>query len=300
MLDWDAEADIAEVMAANPGHTKKAVGDGYEFYPQEVRLAKVLLVASGKAADTLLERYDQITGISQKASRNIDLAKALQGLAPIMLESWDAKTEERVADLIGDLADVGARRAGAFQKFKDMPSRPLMEKGMVASAKYYSNSYFNRVILPGLAGDIRKKLDTDGEFDDAFFRATRAKIDSRLKSVPHWKLVANQAASRSYHYGLVRAGMIANYVAYRYVAVLDEKTTSLCESLNGRSFWIADAVDHVERLARTDPEDLKAEFPWADTTLDISEMTTKQLVGSGLMVPPLHGSCRSSIRLLKS
>ncbi|MGK3946915.1 hypothetical protein ABK046_52185, partial [Streptomyces caeruleatus] len=78
----------------------------------------------------------------------------------------------------------------------------------------------------------------------------RAKLATRLKSVPYWRLVANQASSRAYHYGLTRAGLSLGYTGYRLDAVIDKATTPVCRSLDGKVFWLADAVQRLEKLAR--------------------------------------------------
>lgn len=300
--EWLIEAEIKSVTLAHPPHKQKAVGDAYEFYEQEVRLAKLLGTAVADAAGKALEVYDEITGlngaiVSLKASP-FNLAKQLERLTPILQKSWNATTEKTVASYISVITGIGAKRAGGWERFKKMQSRPLIEAGMVASSKYYTNNYFNRIVLPAMVGDINRKMEKGEPFDDTFYRALREKMDTRLKSVPYWRLVGNQAASRAYHYGLTRAGLASGYTGYQFVAVLDERTTQVCRTLNGKTFWLADAVQRLEKLAKTDPAEMPNAAPWAVPS-DVEGKDSDQLTKDGFSMPPLHSGCRSTISLLR-
>jgi hypothetical protein len=167
---------------------------------------------------------------------------------------------------------------------------------MVASAKYYSNNHFNRVVLPSMTGHINKQLASGGAFDATYFRALRDTMDTRLKSVPHWRLVANQAASRSYHYGLTRAGMLDGYSSYTLSAVKDERTTDVCLNLDGRTFHLADGVARVERVARMLPSKIAEDAPWL-VLGDVEDVTTAELSKRDILMPPFHGNCRTTITM---
>ena len=303
VTDWLHEREITAKQEAHRVHSRKAEGDGWEFIDGELRIAKAVGMAVAKQASVALEAYDRMVGLKSGSpimytTKGLEdkLSKQLEQLDPIMRESWTGDTDKLVTKIIGSMADKGARRAGAFRRFKNLPTRALIEEGMVASTKYYSNTYFNRVVLPSMTGHINRQLEAGGAFDDTYFRALRGHMDKRLKSVPHWRLVGNQAASRAYHYGLARAGLADGYTGYTLKAVLDERTTQVCRSLNGHTFWLADGVARVERVARMVPSRMKQEAPWANFE-DVDGKDSAELAKSEILMPPFHGNCRTTIAL---
>lgn len=298
---WNHEADITKTLLAHPVHKRTAEGDSYEFYPGEVRLAKIMGMAVAGATNKALKVYDEITGlkpakVDYARKGPFDLAKALDRLVPILRGAWTNNTERSVARTIDALTSEGAIRAGDYAAFQRLPTRLSIQDGMVAASKYYTNEYFSRIVLPAMVNDINSKITSGDPFDDTFYRALRKSMEDRLKSVPYWRTVANQAASRAYHYGMTRAGMARGYKGYRFTAVLDERTTATCRHLHGKTFWLADAVNHLEKVARAAPETIKDVAPWA-TEEDVKDMDAAMLTASGFMVPPLHANCRSTIVL---
>lgn len=303
VTDWLHHREITTMKALHPVHRFKAEGDGWEFIDGELEIAKVVGMAVAKQASKALELYDRMTGLKEGSpimatTKGLEdkLAKQLEQLDPIMRESWTGETDKLVTKIIGRMSEAGARRAGAFRRFKNMPTRALMEEGMVASTKYFSNTYFNRVVLPSMVGHINKQLAEGGDFDPTYFRNLRDHMDKRLKSVPHWKLVGNQAASRAYHYGLMRAGQMEGYTGYTLKAVLDHRTTQICRSLNGKTFWLADGVQRAEKVARMLPSKMKAENPWLNYE-DVEGKDSAQLASEDILLPPFHGMCRTTVAL---
>lgn len=301
--NWNAEADIAATMLSHPVHKRKGEGDGYDFYANEVRLARVMGQAVAGATNKALKVYDEITGLKRvkpqyERKATFDLAKALLKLEPILRGAWTMTTDKSVTRIIDALTSEGAIRGGDVAAFRRLPTRLNIEQGMVASAKYFTNDYYSRIVLPSMVNDINAKLTSGEPFDDTFYRALRGNMEKRLKSVPYWRLVANQASSRAYHYGLTRAGLSAGYKGYRFVAVLDDRTTAVCRHMHGKTFWLADAVARAERIARVPPEEIQSASPWA-TLDDVQGKDTNALVSSGFLMPPLHANCRSTIALTK-
>lgn len=302
--DWNVEAEIKATMASHPAHKRKAEGDGYEFLPNELRLAKLLGGAVAAVTAKALKVFDEVSGLSptspdyERKASIFDLGKALEKLDPILRGAWTMGTDKRVTQTIDALTSQGAIRAGDYAAFKRLPTRLTIQEGMVASAKYFTNGYFNRIVLPAMVNDINAKIASGAPLDDTFLRSLRASMESRLKSVPYWRTVANQAASRAYHYGLTRAGMAQGYMGYRFTAVLDDRTTATCRHLHGKIFWLADAVAHLEKIARIPPEEIKTAAPWASFD-DVKDKDSAMLVASGFHMPPLHANCRSTVALTK-
>lgn len=297
---WLHRRDIEALKIAHPVHRRKGEGDGYDFIEGELELAKVLGMAVATQAGKALEHYDRIVGLKSGSpvmatTKGIEdkLARDLEKLDPVLRESWNAGVSKQVEGIIGNLTERGARRAGAFRRLGNLPTRALIEEGMVASAKYFTNNHFNRNVLPSMVGLIQRQSQ-EGEYNAAFFRTLREHMDTRLKSVPYWRLVGNQAASRAYHYGLARSALADGYTGYTLNAVLDARTSDVCRSLNGKTFWLADGVSHLERVARANPSTMADEYPWLKLD-DVDGRSSADLAKSGVLMPPFHGNCRTTV-----
>ena len=179
---------------------------------------------------------------------------------------------------------------------EDAPSALKVLDGITAATKYYSNRYFNDVVVPGIQQQVSNFL-LDGTKPD--MTAIRAALDRRLKSVPYWRVVANAAASRGYHYGYGKAGQMVGAKSYRLVAVVDDRTSQICLALDGRVFHLADAVNLMERAAQAEnPAAVKSIMPWPKSAANLDQMTNDELRDKGYLVPPFHGNCRTTIELI--
>lgn len=178
---------------------------------------------------------------------------------------------------------------------RGVPSRSQVIDGMIASTRYYTNEFFNTQVVPSLITEVRKVLDGTGTFAKPDFRSVQKVLDARLKSVPYWRVVANASASRSFHYGFLKAAQFQGFTSYRFEAVIDQRTSEICNHLDGTIWHLADAINLVERTAKAEnAEEVKELMPWVKFD-DIKELDQNALRDLGVMVPPLHGNCRSTI-----
>lgn len=97
-------------------------------------------------------------------------------------------------------------------------------------------------------------------------------------------------------------------VTYELVNPMDERTSEICEFLNGKQFSVEDGLNHLSRLAAaTSPEDVKSIAPWLsiDEIKQISsgpgqqsEADSKALAAAGVLLPPFHFRCRTTIDIV--
>jgi hypothetical protein len=158
-----------------------------------------------------------------------------------------------------------------------------------------------------------------------------APIASRGK--PYWEVVAMSFANRGRTYAQLAAFDDAGVERYRFDAILDQVTSHVCRFMHGRQFSVRRAMlrfDEVE--GARDPEAIAALQPWMRVGSDgagsqvlfyerggrrrvvaqIDEpavgrsdqvgrysraLSNDQLEAAGLMAPPLHGRCRSTLVL---
>jgi hypothetical protein len=165
--------------------------------------------------------------------------------------------------------------------------------GMTAATKYYTNNHFNTVILPELERRVDDLFNSE-TLDQPQIDDVIDYIGDRLQSVPYWRVVANAAASRGYHYGAMKAGELLGVTSYRIQAVLDERTSAICQYMDGKEFDLSDAVDLLEEAAFGSPDDVKNITPWLKLSQVVGQ-DADQLRDLGFMVPPFHPNCRSTI-----
>ena len=178
---------------------------------------------------------------------------------------------------------------------RDAPSVQRVLDDMVDLAQWSTNQYFNQQVMPSLQRQINNAFENADAFTQADFTPIRTALDARLKSVPYWRVVANAATSRSYHYGLLKAAQFQGFRGYEFKAIIDEKTTDICRSLDGKVWSIASALNKYEQVAGSDdPDEVKRVFPWTKFQ-DVQGLSVEELQSMGVMVPPLHGNCRSTL-----
>jgi len=176
-------------------------------------------------------------------------------------------------------------------------ARARMQEGMLKASKYYTNQFFNTQVMPALFKAIELGVGSAG--DNLIFSTIKEVLHERLKTVPYWRVVANAAASRAYHYGVLKSAQSAGRRFYQYHAVLDAKTSEVCWALHGRTWAVADAVALMERIAEAEPEEVKTLAPWLRYK-DIEPLLSNPfgLDALGIIIPPVHGNCRSTVVLI--
>lgn len=264
-----------------------------KFLAEELAMASVLGYALSKKSGAFISEY-----LEELDREDLDRAYSRMVKAQNEFdEIFDEDVEAAVRRSLDTEMFEGAARASAVEVFRSLESRSSILDGMVKSTKYYTNNYFNRFVVPELQDAVERQFITGSGGTEAF-RAVQDLLNKRLKSVPYWRVVANAGASRSYHYGMLKSGAMTGYRGYVLDAVMDEKTSKTCRMLDGREFWVADAVQLIERTAlATSVEEVKDLQPWLSYK-DIAELSTADLATKGVMVPPFHGNCRTTLRLI--
>lgn len=159
-----------------------------------------------------------------------------------------------------------------------------------------TNQFFTQQVVPSIERSVRNMFDNTGALQQPNLDTVRKVIDRRLKSVPYWRVVANANASRAYHYGMLKAAQFQGFTGYEFVAVLDSRTSDICRELDGQTWFIADAVNRMEMVAGSDdPDAAKTFMPWVNVEA-VQGQSADALRDMGVMVPPLHGNCRSTLR----
>ncbi len=265
-----------------------SIGD--EYLEEELAIAQELADAANKSADEILILLEEPISRNDQDRFNEALIKA------------DRKWRELTFGLAAAGVTLGVRNSllsGEDQVGRTIPignvNKERVMQSLVEQTQFYTNEFFNSVIVPDIQAQISALLQDVGAFETVTLSDIREKLDQRLKSVPYWRVVANSASSRAYHYGYLKAAQFQGFRAFRYVAVIDKVTSKQCRFLDGREWWLADAVNLVERVALSDdPTAAKTMTPWLPAN-EILGMDNQQMLDAGVVVPPIHGNCRSTI-----
>lgn len=149
------------------------------------------------------------------------------------------------------------------------------------------------------------------------------------RSEAYWQVVSSSAVNRARTYGQLRSFDDAEIRAYRFDAVLDERTTNICRMMDGQMFPVRSGLSKISQV-EDNGEDVKQVQPWvrqrrneegkiemfvqrgeAKDVVGVVEesavgqldevgrfsntMTTEEMIDAGVIMPPLHGLCRSTV-----
>lgn len=308
--DIDFEIEVIDLVLRSMGDA--SVEDGTEpgtdlFLPEE--LAVAALLASAFKDRGMAVRHYLVEAISGFASSQRILA-ALDTMNGSMRETF-SDVSERVGEELGRTLNRGAWQVpngfvagqngpsvdpGYGTVLQNLRQVEILHAGIVNAARYSTNTFFNNQIIPAIERQMANLIQGVSSPD---FSPILETLDARLRSVPYWRLIASAAASRGFHYGYTKAAEVLGYTDYQFVAVVDDKTSDVCLAMNGKRFKISAAVDIMERVAEAEnPDDFKNITPWLGAE-QIKSLSDSELIASGVLIPPLHPFCRSTIELVR-
>lgn len=278
-------AGLTEVLRSENGNPP--------FTPAEVNLTELLAENANGVADEVQPILDDALSGPHLDADRVYQASLAAGSA-WQAKAWPSTLEAKTGVLLSGAALVGAQEVGFAPLLSDL-DRLRIVSGMVASARYSTNNYFNTQVMPALVDAVHAAVLSGRAGDGEQLRAIKAMLDRRLRSVPYWNLVANAASSRAYHYGFLKVAQAAGVTTIRYSATIDSLTSDMCIMLNGTTWRVGDLVLLADRitLAR-DVEDVKTITPWLKAD-DVRDFTPDQLLAAGVAIPPVHGNCRSRL-----
>lgn len=134
----------------------------------------------------------------------------------------------------------------------------------------------------------------------------RASVGAQFERAPsYWRGLAATVATRARSFGCLERLHEQGITEYEYVNPMDERTSEICRYMDGKRFQVKDARAQRDRLLdATTPDAWKAIAPWprkADWHDDTgSPLDATGLARRGILVPPLHFHCRSSIQVVFS
>jgi hypothetical protein len=280
--------DNDERRKLDPGFT-----GGLEFSPEEAAIAASLTQATEDEAALALSRWDVVE------RQGITIARMNDFIAATNRSFEDrAKTleDEMEALAMGSFVLGSATRTRAVKfSLTDLPIVGSVVKAFSSLATWAFSRFFNQFVAPSLEAEILKAINTAG-LDSPDFSEIRALLTKRFRSSPYWFTVANNIASRAYHYGYVKSAEALGFRTVTYRATIDEVTSEICQYLDGMVFQVATVIRIAERAANSSPEEIMEQAPFRPAE-DIVGKTNAELERMGVVVPPQHFNCRSTLEV---
>jgi len=116
---------------------------------------------------------------------------------------------------------------------------------------------------------------------------TEQYINDSFNENSYFSMLANSEVSKFYHLAYLEKLSQANVIFYRYDAVLDDKTTEICTSLDGNIYRVDTSLIGMRSYYSTSPEISTRVNPYIDKDT---------LQDAGIPVPGMyHPNCRSTL-----
>lgn len=120
------------------------------------------------------------------------------------------------------------------------------------------------------------------------------------RSKSYWEGLSSTMTTRARSFGAMGSMAELGATRYEYINPDDERTSEVCSLLNGTTFTVAAGLSlRNELLAAKTPEAWKAIAPWPRArdlqTPDGAMLSASELRAKGIVWPPLHFRCRSSV-----
>lgn len=274
-----------------------------EFRSLEELLAGIFSSDIDDAARAAIREFDNIVVALGQVNRIPEILTKFEEAMKLVFR--DQLSGRLVRETTERLIDRGALSAGLSNGIRDAVAKNQVIEGIYEASKFYTNAHFSRNVMPVIwqkVEDINKlNLDPTKHAMEVRNMAMAAIENQDYKL----KLTANGAASRGYHYGVVKGAQEQGFVGYTFVAILDDRTSDVCTALHGCQFPIENGLDWSQRRARATPEELPTVSPWfklSDVAVEAEDdnwvrKSATELNVIGAVIPPLHANCRSSIRL---
>ncbi|MBN8220703.1 MAG: hypothetical protein J0L53_07245 [Spirochaetes bacterium] len=146
---------------------------------------------------------------------------------------------------------------------------------------------------------VLKELEGEGDpYRSITVRARRAagKAGEKLSKPEvenRYRMVVSNAVNKARNFSQVLSMQELGFQELEIVAILDQKTSSICRSMNGRRVRVQTMADFVNDVLDTEPAAIAKSFPWPKTTPQ--GKTTQVMDALACKMPPYHGRCRTTV-----
>lgn len=295
-------------------------------------ISDMMLAYDKILTDAWVRESDRATtnGISAFAEERTNEAGYSAMLAVLSQDLVDILTPaevERVTVLVDGvyraLKEAGALDVGTSYGISQLDSGAI--RGLSGEGPYWIGDFYNTHLSRRIA-DVGHRVAVEGGFGrvaagrtmrDAlrehfalsggttFDSAIPAKFSGNVNN--YTQIVSANVAQRARVYSAISAFGDAGIRRYMFTAQLDERTSEICQEMNGKIFTVASATRIIEQAANADtPAIFRDLHPWPKNaesiraiagTGTVSEQSAR-LEDAGIVMPPLHDRCRSTVEAI--
>lgn len=321
-LDPNKPADFLKIQAALGKATQGLVGAAEA---KALKEALGLLDVDWKSMDAKTKA--KVVGAAKLAVNPVKVVMPkLQAHFEANAEKLGKQTKE---------ANTTKKFGGTLSPNLNLVDKKILKAAAKSQAHFVTDEYGNRseyfskrarnIVERGLkAGKGSKEIGRELKE-----QLTKSTFD---RSQAYWNMIAGVFANRARTYVNLASFAEVGFTEFEFDSVLDERTSNVCRFMHGRRFRVQDALaSYAAVSASSNPEDVKTVQPWLAQGVDdqgnsmlyhkdgagnrvqvagiassavgtkdntgsfTGAMGNSQLAAAGIMTPPLHGNCRSTI-----
>lgn len=109
-----------------------------------------------------------------------------------------------------------------------------------------------------------------------------------------YRMVVSGAVMKARNFSQALAYRELNIQEMEIVAILDQKTSTICRNMNGRRVRVETAAEYVDEVLGTPADQVVKKFPWKPGVPGGSS-TDQILAAMPVKLPPYHGRCRTTV-----
>lgn len=278
-------------------HIEKSEGVPLPF---ETEIAQALLSKWGDATDEVVKK-----AVSALAAKGGDLTSEeieaiLRQVDRTMATEFALKVDAPVKGFLKQSYKVGKKEVFADRTAK--ATFDLVDDGAITWLQdhhvYWINTFYDQKVASGFTDFVAQAM-RDGIGREAMGLQVKEFFskypDVQVKPDSYWRGLAANATSRSHNFGGVQGYVEVKVKRLQILAVMDERTSAICRSLNGKIIPISAAVQQRDAMmAAASPEDVKQISPWVSAD-SIEGLSTQEIIDRGVVLPPYHFHCRTIV-----
>lgn len=253
------------------------------------------------------------------AAMDGDHSAAYEALHGINLDPVKAEIEKRITALSKSAFMLGASLVlGGLDKTPTRVVKTLLDDDILESVVDVHSQIVtdrNAILIARYAAGVL--ADHAADQSEATFKSHRvrkavnsaladqlnAAVDGTSKMMS--SISANLSTSRLVSFGFLATAQATGVTKYQLHAILDDRTSEICQALDKRVFEVDKAYDYARRVLKTtNPEDLRSVAPFLKGTKSsishLKSASDSELQSEGVMVPPFHPNCRTTLKILSS
>jgi hypothetical protein len=170
---------------------------------------------------------------------------------------------------------------------------------LVKNQVFYMNNMFDRTIADGMREKIMEQVVDGGLTGQDAIDAIKTILDEDLTMKPenYLNMLADVDAERATTFGKIEEMDAQGIKYFKIVNPLDHRTSDICRHLVKvyDQVPVQLALDkRDEYIENDDPEAIGDFMPWP-TKDQLDELDAEELMALGVLMPPFHSRCRSTI-----